>query len=438
MFCRIPTVHVGCKSLGVSQVVGSRHRARSSLCGEDRALACKDGSSREAMKKSLQRLVMNTLLIMLVGAGIVRAQPTLPPGYSIGQAGIRPDRSPLQSAGLIVWSHGSIPQGRRVTDAAPPEWLKLLAQSGWDYVQLFRDPVDDTREALQATNAVLDWAKSRGYPKLVVGGQSRGGWLSILAAGARSDIWGLVATAPGIHGTYSSAAVDQTLKDMKEALVRNRTPRVGIFYFAGDDAEALEGGRGQPTSDALSLFADRAYLVVDRPRGLSGHGAAYTGAFARLYGECIGKLLSDAPAIGQLRCDMRGGLAGGSDLRLPFAPVFAQDTAAPVSGPAAMIGHWYGVNSNGTARFIAIPSIDGDSTWVLFARAELPTKDNPEREWVKSIMSLQNDELIVEESAGRRSIRSVSINQIRMMFKEPRGKTYSLDLFRFGSWPADP
>lgn len=233
------------------------------------------------------------------------ASQNFPEKFRVGLVGTRQDLTPDTAQGIIIWNHGAIPPGHRASEAPPPSWLWIVEAAGWRIAAVLRDEADETADGVQALRVVIGWARQEGYRRIVIAGQSRGGWLSILAASEREDLWGVIATAPGIYGVESSDDVDRTAREMVAQFRQVAAPRVALFFFAGDDNEALPGGRGVPSVAALRsgrTSDGRAFLVVDRPDGMIGHWVAEYRPFARRFGPCIARFLSEPNLVGEQTC----------------------------------------------------------------------------------------------------------------------------------------
>ena len=233
------------------------------------------------------------------------ASLNFPEKFHFGLVGNRRDLTPDTAQGILIWNHGVIPSGHRASEAPPPSWLWPVEAAGWRLAAVLRDEADETADGVQALRVVTDWARQEGYRRIVIAGESRGGWLSILVASERDDLWGVIATAPGIYGVESSDAVDRTARELVAQLRRVTAPRVALFFFAGDDNEALPGGRGVPSVAALQpgrTSDGRAFLVVDRPDGLLGHWAGSYRPFARRFGPCIARFLTEPDLVGAQTC----------------------------------------------------------------------------------------------------------------------------------------
>ncbi|MBI2236467.1 MAG: alpha/beta hydrolase [Magnetospirillum sp.] len=270
---------------------------------------------------------------------------------------------PEKAKGVVVYSHGT------GTDESyhhpPPPWLRLLQRDGWDMVSFKRklayDRVWEAEEALAGEVANL---KQRGYRHIVLAGQSRGAWLSLVMAARSRDVFAAIATAPGGYGD-SFAGTAQSAGELSGRLKDVKNARVMIFLFEGDRREQqIWGGRGRMFEDALSN-ATGAHLVVDRPAEFIGHTAAGSGRFARAYGECIRNFIDPAPVPAEYGCSLDRGLAAGEDVPLPT------DLTVP-AGRADFVGRWVSFYESGDARVLALTEMEAGKSKGVFAWAPSP------------------------------------------------------------------
>ncbi len=67
-------------------------------------------------------------------------------------------------------------------------------------------------------------------------------------------------------------------------------PKVAIVLFAADDYDV--DGRGEIASRQLQANNVDA-LILDSPTGFRGHGAGFSFRFARTYGHCLVRFLTE-------------------------------------------------------------------------------------------------------------------------------------------------
>lgn len=269
---------------------------------------------------------------------------------------------PEQAQGVIIWNHGI--HGTTESWKAPtPTAFRLLQARGWDVIMLKRHHLAETisggplRRTVDRTLQEAAQYRKLGYRKVVVAGQSFGGYVSLEAADTSPDLFTVVAMAPGIRDSGASGALDPTITD--RILQRAKVQRFALV-FPKDDA--LFGNLVRGVS-ADKILARRAlpYLLLDEATELRGHGGGTTARFAVRYGLCLAGFLSapDVPA-GRYTCPALGDdwpvareLLVPKGGRLPRA-------VAPDALPAevrSLGGLWYGLL---------------EDTLVLFALTEGP------------------------------------------------------------------
>jgi hypothetical protein len=89
-----------------------------------------------------------------------------------------------RAQGAVVWSHGRSLQ-KECSLAPTPDYISAFRAAGWDTFRLNRPSVIDNLPDSAATLAQeAEDLKHRGYRRVVLAGQSFGGFISLIAAGA--------------------------------------------------------------------------------------------------------------------------------------------------------------------------------------------------------------------------------------------------------------
>jgi pimeloyl-ACP methyl ester carboxylesterase len=186
-------------------------------------------------------------------------------------------------------------------------------------------------------------ARQVGYRQIIVAGQSRGGWLALLAA-TLPGVDAAIATAPGT-GSYSTEGLEQTRDRLAQRLTGARARRIAAFFFDGDMAEDVPERRAVAVRRALQSTRS-GFLVVDRPVDFYGHSAAARAGFIRRYLGCLHAFAESVdPAAGEVQCP-----SPASDAA-PKQPSPADPSLAP------FWGYWQGTDETGaylTLRAIAM------------------------------------------------------------------------------------
>jgi len=221
-----------------------------------------------------------------------------------------PSGAPKGPKTLLYYMHGF--DGRARTHAPLPEYFvsELRQSRGWDVIDgnYPRAGVSEIRRFGAANfGAAVFLArrvkelKAQGYRRIYVGGQSWGGWNSLLLAtlpGLPLD--GVVLVVPACCGWRATGADhdDPNYANNKllfdQLVQRVRYPTVGVF-FLGDEYEPADRGKGAAAALTRHGVAN---LIIDHPPGFSGHGSAWFPPFDYLYGACIADFL-ESPRTGE-------------------------------------------------------------------------------------------------------------------------------------------
>jgi hypothetical protein len=208
--------------------------------------------------------------------------------------------------------------------------------------------------------------KSQGYRKIILGGQSQGAWISLMVAGSSADIYAVIANAPATHG-WRPPRNAMNATDLYENLEHIDRGRIMISYFRDDPYDP--GGRG-PRSDEILSQHGVAHLVLDRPDGLTGHGAGERAYFYRRFAPCVLALAGDGAVPQRKPCETRWGDEPSGEIPLP-----RNLTIAPrPSGPGErFVGKWWGTTVGGREIMLVVTRLDGDWVEAVYAAGPEPT-----------------------------------------------------------------
>jgi len=293
------------------------------------------------------------------------AETRFGPGY--------PDRAllgPQAAQGAVIWNHGANSYYAAIdsSQSSIPLFVTLLRDDRWDVFRLDRPSVGEAvNTSTEALLSAIRQLKTQGYRRIVLMGQSAGGWISLIAAGKSADVYAVVATAPAYYGvdrpryTMNASALYSYLDDIK-------TGRIMIAFFTDDPFDP--GGRGAE-AEAILTRHGVPHLIVDRPEGLSGHGASSSGLFYRRFGPCLRTMVGDGavPKLGECQTDW--GSKPSGEVQLPKDLAIA---AAGTGPAAAFLGKWWGVYSNGRELVLAVERANGESVQAVYATGPLPSE----------------------------------------------------------------
>jgi dienelactone hydrolase len=240
----------------------------------------------------------------------------------------RPILGPAKAAGAVIWSHGRSIESEDSTAPTPP-YMNTLQDGGWDALRFNRMRSADTlANSARSLVAEIHRLKLQGYRQIALSGQSFGGFLALMAAGASDEVDAVIVTAPAAYGSFSDFydSWRNNATKLYPLLDQVRHARVMVFYFHGDDFDP--GGRGE-RSRAILAARQLPFVVVDQPAQLTSHWAAATTQFAKLFGGCILGFLDAVRVNEGASCRGDGFWAGAEDV-MPLRPASA--SAASVQG----------------------------------------------------------------------------------------------------------
>jgi pimeloyl-ACP methyl ester carboxylesterase len=228
-----------------------------------------------------------------------------------------------RAQGAVIWSHGRSLQ-KECSLVPAPDYISAFGAAGWDTFRLNRPSIIDNLPDSAATLAQeAEGLKRRGYRRVVLAGQSFGGFISLIAAGRSDAADAVIATAPAAYGSGQSNPFGYGLNATRlyDLLGAVRHARVALFFFDGDIFDP--GGRA-PIADEILRTRGLAHLVVDRPAGLTTHWASISPAFAAQFGPCLVAFAAGGPGSGALSCR---GLEAAA--QRPQLPALSQLTSLP-------------------------------------------------------------------------------------------------------------
>jgi dienelactone hydrolase len=292
------------------------------------------------------------------------------PGY--------PDRIPLgpmTAKGAVIYSPGLSRANQTVGET--PFVIDALQESGWDVFRLQRPGPDEFIDQwISALRGAARRLRDRGYRKLVLAGQSFGGWISLGAAGVGEPFHAVIAFAPAAAGSQrDSPDWAMNAGGLYELAERATADRMLIFLFDGDDFDP--GGRGERLKEIVGR-RDLTASIVDRPFGLSGHVAGLTRGFARRFAPCIRDYIETVSPAPRFVC---GGEAPASTLSDFALPKDLPRVPPPRDTPpalAALAGRWYGVYPVGREILLVISDVEGERVRAVYSFGPLARDVDPE------------------------------------------------------------
>lgn len=204
---------------------------------------------------------------------------------------------PAKARGALVWSHGINPAGGSEARLAPTAaFVARFVDDGWDVFRFNRErKAEEPQRTATALVHYVRELKRLGYRRIVLAGQSAGGWISLMAAGQSLDVDLVIANAPAYYGTLLDGGnfyFRMNASVLYYHLEHITHGRIIVSYFADDPFDP--GGRARATDQILRADGVE-HLVIDDPPGLHGHVAGSSMAFAWRYADCLLAIANGAP-----------------------------------------------------------------------------------------------------------------------------------------------
>ncbi|MFM7777472.1 MAG: hypothetical protein ACKPB8_01710, partial [Alphaproteobacteria bacterium] len=197
---------------------------------------------------------------------------------------------PEQARGVLVFAHGK----EALTDLRgrqPQSWTRHFNNAGFDVWRFDREPnADGARRAAAWLRDDLAELRGRGYRQVIVAGQSRGGWnaLMVLNRAGLADVTIAIAAAAHSRPSDENNRLHAQIAELEAVLAEAADPRrmrLAVADFRDDPFMAEPDKRAEMLKRQRDRFG--AFLLIDRPEGVTGHGAGGTTAFNDRYGACL-------------------------------------------------------------------------------------------------------------------------------------------------------
>jgi pimeloyl-ACP methyl ester carboxylesterase len=138
-----------------------------------------------------RRVLVAAVLLLLLAADTAAQSDPLAWGQQPGSRYFWTEHGPAQANGAIIWNHGMSGTTHSWSHPAPPAF-RLLQARGWDVIMLKRHHGAENDSALyrtvQRTLQEVTALKKAGYRRVVLAGQSFGGYVTLEAADSSPDI----------------------------------------------------------------------------------------------------------------------------------------------------------------------------------------------------------------------------------------------------------
>ncbi len=362
----------------------------------------------------MRRMRLAWLMAAVLGLVVIVVSPAgaigLDPAYDT------PTLGPERAKGVVIWSHGRSRETEDSSTATPP-YLGVLRDDGWDVMRFNRLRRDDT--LMTSAQRLVDHVaglKRNGYRRVLLAGQSFGGFLALMAADASNDVTAVIVTAPAAFGRFDDASDHWRLNAARlyPLLEEVKRARVMVFFFHGDDFDP--GGRGDRARAILS-GRGLGYAVIDQPSYLTGHWAASSGLFLRRFGDCLRDFATDDELAREFACAPRWGVTPSAELKLPpelagpppaaTAPASSGGSLSPGVASRETAGSgveaWYGFYPNGRELLLAIESRQGGNLEAIYAVGPSIDGKYPST-WSRRAGRTVDDAMVFEEG-GKNTLR---------------------------------
>lgn len=261
---------------------------------------------------------------------------------------------PAKAKGLVIWNHGYDP-GKLAPEKVPPI-MQYFAEAGWDAYHLQRHSIIGVgrgRSVAGSSNDltaplilhVLEKAEVNAYSRIVLMGQSRGGFAVIQAGAYKPRITAILPLSPAGFGDAGKTSEwrqnDTFIRNLWEDY-KDSGIRVAAGFFTGDPwyEEQHSHVRGPYARQRLTELGVPNF-IIDQPEHpkMQGHGGGQSWEFARRFGPCIEHFFETGNSPSCAEADRNTARIFG--IKLPQLPA-----------PNGYTGLWQGTWHNG--RFIAL------------------------------------------------------------------------------------
>jgi pimeloyl-ACP methyl ester carboxylesterase len=252
-----------------------------------------------------------------------------------------PWHGPATAGGIVIWNHGIHGTVGQYVAPVPPVF-RLLQARGWDVVKIARNNLGEASgekslyRAVERTSEEISARRREGYARVVLAGQSFGGYITLDAAESSKDLYGVVAMAPGVRAIGGAGSLDAAVTE--RTIGRLSVDRL-VLVFPRNDTLFGSKDRGPGAAKVLARRKS-SFLLLDEKYEIVDHGGGTTGKFAVMYGLCVVQYLTSPDvATEPVRCQENA--AEQQSLAKELLPKrpnrTRQDDVKPVTGP------WYGV-----------------------------------------------------------------------------------------------
>jgi pimeloyl-ACP methyl ester carboxylesterase len=285
-----------------------------------------------------------------------------------------PWHGPAKASGVVIWNHGILGTVTQYSTPVPPVF-RLLQTRGWDVLKIARNNLGENSSEQSLYRAVartLEEVAARrreGYPRVILAGQSFGGFITLEAADSSKDVYGVVAMAPGVRTIGGAGQLDASVT---ERTVGHLSVDRLSLVFPRNDSMFGNVERGRSVASVLAGHA-RSFLLLDEKYDIVDHGGGTTGKFAIRYGLCLVRYLTSSEASrGPVGCQEspaeRISVAKELLPKRPDTVRVARTLDSLTQDLKSLAGSWYGVlEPSGEVASFAIADVVGVGRRAMFS-----------------------------------------------------------------------
>jgi pimeloyl-ACP methyl ester carboxylesterase len=275
---------------------------------------------------------------------------------------------PNAARGIVIWNHGIHGTVGQYTAPVAPVF-RLMQARGWDVLKIARNNLGETSgekslyRAVERTLEEISARRREGYARVVLAGQSFGGYITLDAAESSKGLYGVVAMAPGIRaiggaGSLDAAVTERTIGQLSVDRLALVFPRNDTLFGSQD--------RGPGAAKALARRKG-SFLLLDEKYDIVDHGGGTTGKFAVMYGLCVVQYLtSPEVATEPVRCPENA--AEQQSLAKELLP--KRPNRTPQGDVTSIAGPWYGIlEPAGEIVSFAMVNVAGIGPRAMFSSA---------------------------------------------------------------------
>lgn len=182
----------------------------------------------------------------------------------------------------------------RKSNSQVPPYIRNLESVRWRAFKLYivhehRSILTLDKQIETLRKLVVD-LKNKGFQRVILTGQSAGGWLALKGAADIPEVDGILAATPSKYGARvndkgsDNNRFNQNTDATLQLLRKVRSKQVALAFFDGDPWEPAERAR---EIEAVLSQSKLHHIIIDHPQGVYGHHGAWSEAFRQLYSSCL-------------------------------------------------------------------------------------------------------------------------------------------------------